>query len=88
MRTYDSDFNVAQSVFCVRYFYKTNDFGNLLKSFLYGTRDLIFVGAKYQSQKNRIKKRTVQFAQFFWRRERDSNPRYAYDVHTISNRAP
>ena len=23
-----------------------------------------------------------------WRRERDSNPRYALDAHTISNRAP
>ena len=25
---------------------------------------------------------------FLWRREWDSNPRYACDVHTISNRAP
>ena len=24
----------------------------------------------------------------FWRRERDLNPRYAINVHTISNRAP
>ena len=23
----------------------------------------------------------------YWRRERDSNPRYAFNVHTISNRA-
>ena len=23
----------------------------------------------------------------FWRSERDSNPRYAFDVHTISSRA-
>ena len=25
---------------------------------------------------------------FYWRRERDSNPRYGFAVHTISNRAP
>ena len=24
----------------------------------------------------------------FWRKERDSNPRYAINVHTISSRAP
>ncbi len=24
----------------------------------------------------------------FWRRERDSNPRYAINVHTLSRRAP
>ena len=36
----------------------------------------------------RHKKSRVFKRDFLWRREWDSNPRYACDVHTISNRAP
>ena len=31
---------------------------------------------------------TRRNAMFIWRRDRDSNPRYAFGAHTISNRAP
>ena len=32
-------------------------------------------------------KKTTLYLRLSWRRERDSNPRYAFNVHTISNRA-
>ena len=32
-------------------------------------------------------RRPLSLTSISWRRERDSNPRYAFNVHTISNRA-
>ncbi len=37
--------------------------------------------------------KSIEFIAFYginsdWRRERDSNPRYAFDVNTLSRRAP
>ena len=36
----------------------------------------------------RRKKAASQNSQLFWRKERDSNPRWVYGPHTISSRAP
>ena len=40
-----------------------------------------------QEEQVRKEKKTRRTACLFWRSGRDSNPRYPYEVHTISNRA-
>ena len=40
-----------------------------------------------QYNTSNIKKDNHLRLSYVWRRERDSNPRYAFNVHTISNRA-
>ena len=55
-----------------------------------GIAELAFLGPHGShpsgSHPSEMKNRTIRCG-FFWRSRRDSNPRYAFDVHTISSRA-
>ena len=60
---------------------------NRSKSFSCGFFETAYISRKKKACNHSICKLLIVLT-FYLRRERDSNPRYAFDVYTLSRRAP